>query len=64
MFFGTSGVKVRGIVKPEKTSGFRVLNVGFWVLVVFQFSGSGCVRVAKKSGYSPAGRSLEGILVS
>ena len=43
-------------MKPEKTSGFRVLNVGFRVLVGFQFSGSGRVRVAKKSGYLPGFR--------
>ena len=39
-----------------KTPGFRVLNVGFRVLVGFQFSGSGRVWVAKKSGYSPGFR--------
>ena len=39
-----------------KTPNFQVLNVGFRVLVGFQFSGSGRVRVAKMSGYSPGFR--------
>ena len=43
-------------MKPEKTSGFRVLNVGFRVLFGYQFSGSGRVRVAKRSGFSPGFR--------
>ena len=46
----------REILKPGKPLGFRVLNVGFRVLVGFQFSGSGRVRVAKKLGYSPGFR--------
>ena len=36
-------------MKPEKTSGFRVLNVGFRVLFGYQFSGSG----SKKVGFFP-----------
>ena len=39
------------IMKPEKTLGFQVLNVGFRVLFGYQFLGSG--RVAKRSGFSP-----------
>ena len=35
----------------EKTPGFRVLNVGFRVLVGFQFSGSG--SGSKNVGLSP-----------
>ena len=50
------GFLERDFLKLGKPPGFRVLNVGFRVLVGFQFSGSGRVRVAKWSGYSPGFR--------
>ena len=49
-------------MKPEKTSGFRVLNVGFRVLFGYQFSDR--VRVAKRSGFSPGFRVRVPITIS
>ena len=40
-------------MKPEKTSGFRVLNVGFRVFLGDQFSGSGSGSKCRGRGRPP-----------
>ena len=48
----TFWAKIGEFSDVEKTSGFRVLNVGFRVFFGYYFSGSGRIRVAKMSGFS------------